>query len=322
MAWAQHYLRFSSRQFTVSCTKLRLVGRASEVRRIIRRVVGLPVASGRVPARLPMWLERSQVLFDAISVPPLPAPLLLVHTAGKPISYRAPGGPGARQSIPGLVTFVPQHVRTEAALRGVGEGTLLYFETEREIPSWLRRARYTEPVTFPNEVIVSVTRRLMHELESGRADNAYLTTLGNALLAELRRELTRPESAVGPTAASRSELRIAHTAMQFVQAHLGNRLTVADLASACGLGLTSFSAAFRDATGTTPHRYLRRARIERACELLRTTGLSVREVAEAVGFRGQGHFCTAFTEERGLTPSAYRRAARPTVAVGTGRYRA
>lgn len=267
-----------------------------------------------MPTRLPMWLERNQVLFDAISVPPLPAPFLLVHTAGKPMAYRAPGDRHARQSIPGLVTFVPQHVRTEAALRGVGEGTLLYFETECEVPSWLRRARYTEPVTFTNEVIVSVTRRLMHELEAGRAANTYLRTLGDALLAELRRELTHPESAVGPTTASRSELRIAHTVTQFVQAHLGNHLAVADLARACGLGLTSFSSAFRDATGTTPHRYLRRARIERACELLRTTGLSVREVAEVVGFRGQGHFCTAFKEERGLTPSAYRRASRPATA--------
>lgn len=267
-----------------------------------------------MPTRLPMWLERNQVLFDAISVPPLPAPFLLVHTAGKPMAYRAPGDRHARQSIPGLVTFVPQHVRTEAALRGVGEGTLLYFETECEVPSWLRRARYTEPVTFANEVIVSVTRRLMHELEAGRAANTYLRTLGDALLAELRRELTRPESAVGPATASRSELRIAHAVTQFVQAHLGNHLTVADLARACGLGLTSFSSAFRDATGTTPHRYLRRARIERACELLRTTGLSVREVAEVVGFRGQGHFCTAFTEERGLTPSAYRRASRSATA--------
>lgn len=285
------------------------MGRAGDVRRIIRRVVGPPAASGRVPARLPLWLERNQVLFDSISVPPLPAPLLLVHTAGKPMAYRAPGDRRARQSIPGLVTFVPRHVRTEAALRGVGEGTLVYFETEGMLPAWLRLARYTEPVTFTNDVVVSVTRRLMHELESGNATESYLRILGNAMLAELKRELARPASAAGPIA-SRSELRVAHAAMQHVQAHLGERVSVADLARACGLGVTSFSRSFREATGTTPHRHLRKARIERACELLRTTGLSVREVAEVVGFRGQGHFCAAFTQERGLTPSAYRRAAR------------
>jgi AraC family transcriptional regulator len=92
--------------------------------------------------------------------------------------------------------------------------------------------------------------------------------------------------------------------------HLDEPLAVGDLAGVCGLGSTSFSANFRQATGLTPHRYLRKARIERSGELLRTTVLSIREVAEAVGFGGQSHFCTAFTQERGLTPSAYRRACR------------
>lgn len=298
------------------------MSRPGDVRRIIRRVVGPPVASGRVPARLPLWLERNQVLFDAISVPPLPAPLLLVHTAGRPMAYRASGGRRPRQSVPGLVTFVPRQVRTEAALRGVGEGTLVYFEAEGPPPPWLRRARFTEPVSFTNEVIVAITRRLMHELESGAAAVAYLRTLGNALLAELQRELARPESAAPGSMASRSELRVAHAAMRHVHAHLGERLSVADLARACGLATTRFSNSFREATGTTPHRYLRKARIERASELLRTTGLSVREVAEAVGFRGQGHFATAFSQERGLTPTGYRRASRPARVGGRAKQRA
>jgi AraC-like DNA-binding protein len=60
-------------------------------------------------------------------------------------------------------------------------------------------------------------------------------------------------------------------------------------------------------TGTTPHRYVLRARIERAQELLRMTGLSVAEIAAAVGFAGQSHFCTAFSRETGVTPTRYRR---------------
>jgi AraC family transcriptional regulator len=91
-------------------------------------------------------------------------------------------------------------------------------------------------------------------------------------------------------------------------AHLGEPLSVRDLARTCGVGVTSFTSDFRQATGITPHRYLRKARIERACELLRTTGLSIREIAGVVGFRGQSHFCSVFVGERGLTPSAYRRA--------------
>lgn len=277
--------------------------------RLIRRVIGNPVSGGRVSARLPLVLERYNVLFDSIALPPLPVPILLIHTGGKPVAYRAGGQRRPGQSIPGLVTFLPRLVRSQVALRGVGEGTIIYFADAAKLPAWLLRSRYTSPVSFSNEVIVSITRRLMHELEQGLDGTSYLKALANALLAELQRELARRETPLG-VAASRSELRVAHAALEYMLSHLGEPVSVADLARCCGVGVSSFSGSFRQATGVTPHRYLRRLRIERACELLRTTGLSVGEVAEAVGFRGQAHFSTAFLAERGLTPTAYRRASR------------
>ena len=285
------------------------MARPGEVRRIIRRVIGSPVASGRVPAHLSLVLEQYRGLFESFSVPPLPAPLLFVHTGGKPMAYRSSGDRRTSRSLPGLVSFIPSRVRSEAALRGVGEGTLVHFDDTMELPAWLLRSRYTSPVTFTNDVIVAITRRLMHELDAGAPSPSYLKSLGNALLAELQRELARPEASLEPIA-SRSGIRVAHEAIQHMLANLGAPLSVADLAGVCGIGVTSFSNSFRRATGSTPHRYLRKARIDRACELLRTTGLSVREIADAVGFRGQSHFCTAFAAERGLTPSHYRRAAR------------
>jgi AraC family transcriptional regulator len=282
---------------------------ATRVRRIIRRVVGRPVGSGRIPGRLPLVLERHQALFESVTVPPLPAPLLLVHTGGKPLAYVTAGRQQSQQSLPGLVTFLPRHVRSEVTLRGVGEGTVVYFDGERSLPAWLLRSSDREPVTFTNDVVVSITRRLMGELESRAPTESYLKSLANALLAELQRELERTRVA-SSLPASRSGLRIAHTAIQHMQANLGAPLSVHELAQRCGVGVTSFSSRFRQATGVTPHRYLRRARIERSCELLRATSLTIGEVSESVGFRGQSHFCRAFAAERGLTPSAYRRALR------------
>jgi AraC family transcriptional regulator len=289
-------------------------------RRFIRRLAGRPVSSGRVLARLPLVLERHQALFESISVPPLPAPILMVHTGGKPMDYQSSGGQRRQQSIPGLVTFVPRDVRAEVALRGVGEGTVVYFDDEKGLPSWLVGRAHREPVTFTNDVIVAIVRRLLAEVESRSPAEPYLKTLGNALLSELQRELGQPRAALG-SPATRGGLRVAHTAIQHMLARLGEPLGVGDMARACGVGVTTFSNSFRQATGTTPHRYLRKARIERSCELLRTTGLQVGEIAGAVGFRGQSHFCSAFVAERGLTPSAYRRACREGKS-GRGRLRA
>lgn len=275
-------------------------------RRIIRRAVGAPVSSGRVPGRPPLVIERHQALFESVTVPPLPVPVLLVHTGGKPLDYSTLGAQ-RRQSIPGLVTFVPGHVPSEVALRGVGEGTIVYFDDEKALPSWLRDRARREPMTFTNDVIAAIARRLMAEVESRASAAAYLKRLGSALLAELQRELGRSRAALDQPA-SRGGLRIAHTAIQHMHEHLDGPLAVKDLAQACGVGVTRFSSSFRQATGATPHRYLRKARIERSSELLRTTGLQIGEIAAAVGFRGQSHFCSAFVAEQGLTPSAYRRA--------------
>jgi AraC family transcriptional regulator len=119
---------------------------------------------------------------------------------------------------------------------------------------------------------------------------------------------------VQPTRGSRSALLLVHVAIQHVHQHLDAELTVRGLADRTGVGTTHFSQVFREATGVTPHQYILRARIERACELLRMTSLSIAEVSESVGFAGQAHFCTAFGRQTGVTPSRYRRSCREAAA--------
>ena len=130
--------------------------------------------------------------------------------------------------------------------------------------------------------------------------------LGNALLAQLRHVLAQPASSE-PLRGSRSALLLAHLAVQYIRRHVEERLSVGDLAAVAGVGVTHFSNTFKRVTGLTPHRYVLRARIGRACELLRMTSLSIGEIAGAVGFAGQSHFCKAFSLEMGVTPSRYRR---------------
>jgi AraC family transcriptional regulator len=85
---------------------------------------------------------------------------------------------------------------------------------------------------------------------------------------------------------------------------------VAELAAAAGLSRAHFSVVFARATGLPPVRYVRRARLERARELLAAGDLPVAAVARAVGFRDAAHFHRAFAREEGLTPGRYRAQAR------------
>jgi transcriptional regulator GlxA family with amidase domain len=83
--------------------------------------------------------------------------------------------------------------------------------------------------------------------------------------------------------------------------------TVAQLARRAGLSTFHFIRVFRDATGTTPHQYLRARRIDRARHLLATTAMPVTEICDAVGFRSLGSFSRIFRAAAGEAPAAYRR---------------
>ena len=278
-------------------------------RAIVRRLAGPPEVTVRLSCDPPLVVEWYRVLLDTVSVPPLPAPILLVQTGGKPVAYRARGSGTAGVSMPGLVTLLPKRVPSDVVLRGVGEGALVFFENERRVPGWVGRLAPGEPVTAVDELVLALVRQSLDAARSGAGDAGYLAAIGQLLLMQAQYVLSAPRSAARPSG-TRSQLAIAHAASAYVRSHLDGDLGVEVLARRCGVGVTHFTATFRAVTGITPHRYVRRARIEHACALLRSTALGVGEIAAAVGYATQAHFSTAFRAERGVTPSEYRRQCR------------
>ena len=84
------------------------------------------------------------------------------------------------------------------------------------------------------------------------------------------------------------------------------RLTVAEVAQAAGLGRAHFSREFKRAFGESPHAYLLTRRLERAAVLLRDTDRSVLDICLAVGLSSVGSFTTSFKRTYGVSPTAYR----------------
>lgn len=112
----------------------------------------------------------------------------------------------------------------------------------------------------------------------------------------------------GPARGSLSPRRLA-AAIDFIEAHLAQSVSLAELARAVHLSQHHFCTAFRRSTGMTPHRYLTMRRIERAKRLL-AGPLPLAEVALECGFGSQQHFTTAFRHALGTTPGAMRAAGR------------
>lgn len=96
--------------------------------------------------------------------------------------------------------------------------------------------------------------------------------------------------------------------LAYIEANLGETVSLADLAGAAGLTRMHFAAQFRVATGLRPHEFLLRRRIERAQELLAEPSETLVDVALAVGFQTQAHFTTVFKRFVGETPHRWRRA--------------
>lgn len=93
----------------------------------------------------------------------------------------------------------------------------------------------------------------------------------------------------------------------FIQARLLQPITLEDMASVAGYSPSRFLLLFRNATGSSPHQYIMRKRLERAHDLLLHTRLSIGEIASDCGFADQSHFIRLFKRRTGLTPQQFRR---------------
>lgn len=67
------------------------------------------------------------------------------------------------------------------------------------------------------------------------------------------------------------------------------------------------SREFRRRTNQTITQFIQQTRMQRACELLSTTALSVYEIATQLGYDDYNHFSKLFRREIGLSPTEYRK---------------
>lgn len=93
---------------------------------------------------------------------------------------------------------------------------------------------------------------------------------------------------------------------EYVQHHLDQDLSLAELARQSGFSAFHFARLFRQATGESPHQYVMSRRIEIAQRLLKETDLPVSQIALMTGFSSQSHFTRTLTKYLGQPPRQYR----------------
>jgi AraC family transcriptional regulator len=106
-----------------------------------------------------------------------------------------------------------------------------------------------------------------------------------------------------PGLSSRRLMRV----LAYIDANIGEPITLASLAATVGLSRMYFARQFRTVTGIRPHEYVLRRRIVRAQQLLTATSDALVDISLSVGFQTQAHFTTVFKKIVGNTPRRWRR---------------
>lgn len=145
---------------------------------------------------------------------------------------------------------------------------------------------------------------LMVHLISRFFDDTVAARVERQFSPEIRRPLNDVFYSFEQDSAHEDETII--TIQQWLHEHLGEVVNMRELAAHFSLSQRSLNRRFRKATGVTPLEYLNNLRLASTRDLLKTTNLSITEVALHTGFQDISYFCRLFKQKIKTTPSDYR----------------
>lgn len=171
---------------------------------------------------------------------------------------------------------------------------LLQGELSRSMPY------FPQPVVR-DRALAEALRRLHLALESAESrlecDSQFLWTFAQLVA----RHAEQPPAPVRVG----MENRAVQQALDYLNAHAADSVSLADLASVAQLKPLRLLRLFQRAVGLPPHCYLMQLRVERAKTLL-ASGLPIVQVALDSGFADQSHLNRQFKRRVGVTPGQYR----------------
>jgi transcriptional regulator GlxA family with amidase domain len=229
---------------------------------------------------------------------------------------------------PSLVPFIRRIAESGAAIAAVGTGSFLLAETgllRRKTATthwfWFDEfaKRYPEIDLRRDQLIVqssnlycagsvnSISDLLVY-LMGGFYNPEVARRIENQFSPEIRQRFRTTQ--LGSHMLQEHYDEIVMDLQLYMREKLRAPVSTIDFAGRYGLSERTLSRRFQRATGTTPWQFLLTLRMSEAATLLRTTNLSVTQVAAEVGITDSAHFARQFKKTNQLTPTQYRKAVR------------
>ena len=224
---------------------------------------------------------------------------------------RTASGFRARDQRRGSICIVPSGQPFQVDFEAPSEHLAIFLDpglvsraaAEANVPS---RAEVIETSNPNDRVVQSVGFALLAELETENiGSRLYADSLANILALHLVRNYTGNQASHPKFVGGLSGKRLTNV-LAFIDENFADDPSLAELAEVAGMSTFHFAREFKRATGTTPHQYLMRLRIEHAKELLLKSELPLVDVGFQSGFSHQSHFSRLFRKLTGTTPQTYR----------------
>lgn len=253
-------------------------------------------------------LSRWRHFVGSYALPPLPAPTFVVHIGGKSqVKTWCRDSWTETGSMPGDSTILPPGMASRWLVDGELDVVTLSFAPHL-IDATPTSSKFSQlRFAFSDPLGTALTRQVLSELYAPASTerDAYVGTLVNALTAHVLRGTSLSAGPEIPSTQS-SAFRL-HTVMAQIKEHPEADHGLESLAAAAGLTPSHFCRVFRKATGSTPHQFVMRTKLDRARHLLVQSELPVAQISDSLGFKSQSHFTRTYRQYFHETPSDFRR---------------
>lgn len=135
-------------------------------------------------------------------------------------------------------------------------------------------------------------------LEPLWADVTGLQLVADVLVSAYEHSGAKPRKR---TSTSRDHAERAEAAKAYIAKHLGENISLAEIAAVANASPFNFARLFQQQTGMPVHRYLTRLRLRTSLERIAEPGADLTSIALDLGFSSHSHFTDVFRREFGKT---------------------
>lgn len=150
------------------------------------------------------------------------------------------------------------------------------------------------------DIYLNINEPIMHLCYQDQVSEATLSSMVYSTLTKIQERNSITTTTIN------SSQDISAEVIRYINNNIHKQITVQELANHVNLSPYYFSRLFKKEIGHSPLDYVSLTKINYAKMMLRTTTLSISEIAESLGYSSSASFINAFKLRRGISPKKYR----------------